>query len=344
MASYCGNMHAMIIAILTLVTYNVYMLGAREISTSDLHEKAMKARHEMWMVEHGRTYKDEIQKAQRFKVFKTNANFIDKSNAVGNGKYVLATNKFADMSNEEFMAMYARSKPMAHGSKEPLGFKYLNVTLSDLPEEVDWVKKGAVTKVKDQKDCECCWAFATVAIVEGIHQIKTGELLTLSEQHLVDCSDRDNGCQGGNMVKALKYIIKNDGIATEKDYPYTGRRGWCQHVEPAVKITGYRNVPYDNEDELAAAVAKQPVAVGIDSGKFQFYHDGVMLGHGCGTDTNHGMAVVGYGTTQDGIKYWLLKNNWGEDWGEGGYLRLERGINACGVAKMPTYAVAQTRK
>ncbi|KAL6865160.1 hypothetical protein ACP4OV_016311 [Aristida adscensionis] len=338
--AYCGNMHAMVIAILTLVTRIVCTLADSDTSTCGLAEKAMKARHEMWMAENNRTYKDDMEKAQRFKVFKANAEFIDRSNALGNGKYVLATNEFADMSNEEFMAMYARFKPMPSGAKELLGLKYLNVTLTDLPEEVNWVKEGAVTEVKDQKDCECCWAFSAVAIVEGIHKIKTGQLLTLSEQQLVDCSVKNNGCHGGNIILALEYI-QNDGIATAKDYPYTGKRGWCKHAaKPVVKIVGYQNVVPDNEDELAAAVAKQPVAVGIDSTTFRFYHGGVMSGLGCSTDDlNHAMVLVGYGST-DGAKHWLLKNNWGEHWGEQGYMRLERGTNACGVAKMPTYALA----
>ncbi|KAL6888196.1 hypothetical protein ACP4OV_009222 [Aristida adscensionis] len=335
MASYCGKKVDVTVVALTLVALNniSYMLAARKASTGGLAEVAMKARHNMWMAEYGRTYKNEAEKAQRFKVFKANADFIDKFNAAGNRKYFLATNEFADMSNEEFMAMYARYKPMPSRAKILSGFKYPNVTLADIPKEVDWTKKGAVTKIKHQNQCGCCWAFSAVATVESIHQIKTGQLLSLSEQQLLDCIRDDHDCTGGFMDVPLKYIVDNGGIATENDYPYTAARGKCNHnVKLTVKITGFEIVPKNNEEALAAAVAKQPVAVNLDSRKFQHYGGGVMLGHDCGTTLTHSLAVVGYGLEGE-TKYWLLKNQWGEHWGENGYLRLERGTNACGITE-----------
>ncbi|KAL6865208.1 hypothetical protein ACP4OV_016359 [Aristida adscensionis] len=341
MASYHYKKVAMIVAILTLVALNVsYTLATREPSTSGLGEDAMKARHEMWMVEYGRTYKDEMEKAHRFKVFKENIEFIERSNrAAGNRKYLLVINKFADLSNKEFRAMYTRSDPLSSTmAKKISGFKYANVTLTDLPEEVDWTKKGAVTKIKEQKECGCCWAFCVVAAVEGLHQIKTGQLLSLSAQELLDCTGISHDCTDGIKNQAFKYIIRTGGIATEDAYPYTGKKGECRTVEPAVKITGYKRVPRDDEDALAEAVAHQPVAVGVEASKFQFYKDGVFLGKDCGTHPNHGLTVVGYGS-HDGTKYWLLKNQWGESWGENGYMRLERGTNACGIAKYASYPV-----
>ncbi|KAL6865158.1 hypothetical protein ACP4OV_016309 [Aristida adscensionis] len=342
MASYRCKKVAAIVALLTLVSLNVsYILATRAPSTSGLEEEAMKARHEMWMVEYGRTYRDEVEKAHRFKVFKENIDFIERSSrAAGNGKYPLKINKFADMSKEEFKAMYTRSNPVSSTTaKKVPGFKYANVTLTDLPEEVDWIKNGAVTKIKDQKDCECCWAFCVVAAVEGVHQIKTGKLLSLSEQELLDCTGKKNDCDRGRKNEAFEYIVKN-GITTEDAYPYTAKKGSCQSVEPVVKITKYELVPRDNEEALLAAVAHQPVAVAIDaSDKFDDYDDGVFLGKDCGALPNHAVTVVGYGS-HDGTKYWLLKNNWGEDWGENGYMRLERGTNACGIAKYASYPVA----
>ncbi|KAL6865204.1 hypothetical protein ACP4OV_016355 [Aristida adscensionis] len=342
MPSYRGKRVDTIIVFLTFVSLNVsYTLATRDTSTSSLAEEAMKARHAMWMVEYGRTYKDEAEKAHRFKVFKANINFIERSNKVtGNGKYLLETNEFADMSNEEFMAMYARSESMPSTAKKTSSFKYMNVTLINIPKEVDWNKKGAVTKIKDQKSCACCWAFSVVGAVEGIHQITTGQLLSLSEQQLLDCSSDKSDCNTGFKGLAFEYIIKNGGIATEDAYPYTAKKGVCRSVKPAVKITNFEVVPEDNEDALAKVVAHQPVAVSIDATKFQFYGGGVMQGKDCGTNLTHGMTLVGYGLTQDGTKYWLLKNQWGEKWGEKGYMRLERGTGACGVAKSAFYPVA----
>ncbi|KAL6865222.1 hypothetical protein ACP4OV_016373 [Aristida adscensionis] len=347
MAPYYGNRLLVIAAALTLVALNVMTdrvsdtLAAREPSTSAIDEEAMKARHETWMTEHGRTYKDEAEKTQRFRVFKANVDSIDSSNAAGK-KYHLAINKFADMSNDEFIAMYTGFKPMPSRGKKLSGFKYENFTLSDIPQAVDWTKKGAVTKIKDQKQCGCCWAFSTVGAVEGIHQIMTGQLQSLSAQQLVDCSTNNHGCQGGNMDIAFQYIVDNGGIATEDAYPYKATQSMCQSVQPSVKIRGHQDVPQDNEDALAMTVANQPVSVGIDakSTNFQFYHSGVMPGDGCGTEMTHAVTAVGYGSAQNGGQYWLLKNQWGEDWGERGYMRLERGTGACGVAKMASYPVA----
>ncbi|KAL6865206.1 hypothetical protein ACP4OV_016357 [Aristida adscensionis] len=340
MASYSYKKGAAIVAFLTLVALNVsYTLATREPATSGLGEEAMKARHEIWMVEYDRTYKDEAEKDHRFKVFKENIEFIERSNrAARNGTYLLAINQFADMSNEEFMAMYARSEPMPSTTKNISGFKYVNVTLTEVPEEVDWIEKGAVTKIKNQKHCGCCWAFSAVAAVEGIHQIKTGELLSLSEQQLLDCTNEKSDCSSGRKNLAFAYIIHNGGIATEDAYPYTAEKGSCQSVKPVVKISGFEVVPTENEDALVASVAHQPVAVGVEATKFQFYKSGVFPSKDCGPTPNHGLTVVGYGS-HAGTKYWLLRNQWGESWGEEGYMRLERGTNACGIAKYGSYPV-----
>ncbi|OEL26974.1 Senescence-specific cysteine protease SAG39 [Dichanthelium oligosanthes] len=301
----------------------------------------MKARHEKWMAEHGRTYNDKAEKARRFQVFMANAAFVDRSNAAGGKKYRLAVNKFADMTNDEFMAMYTGFKPVPTGAKKMPGFKYENVTLLEDQQAVDWRQNGAVTGIKNQGQCGCCWAFSAVAAVEGINQIRTGQLVSLSEQQVLDCSTNGNsGCNGGFMDNAFQYIIGNGGLTTEDAYPYTAMQGMCQSVQPVVSISGYQDVPSDDEGALAAAVANQPVSVAIDAHNFQFYTGGVMTGDSCGTNLNHAMTAIGYGTAEDGSPYWLLKNQWGQSWGEGGYLRLERGTGACGVAKQASYPVA----
>lgn len=180
-----------------------------------------------------------------------------------------------------------------------------------------------------------------MAAIEGIHHIKTGELVSLSEQQLLDCSTNGNyGCDGGNMDNAFEYIISNGGITTEDAYQYTAIQDMCQSVQPAVTIRSYQDVPRYDEDALAAAVANQPVSVGVDANNFQFYDGGVMTTDSCGTDLNHAVTIVGYGTAEDGSQYWLIKNSWGETWGEGGYLRLERGVNACGLTIQASYPVA----
>ena len=148
------------------------------------------------------------------------------------------------------------------------------------------------------------------------------------------------------MDKAFDYIRQN-GLATESDYPYEGQQETCkQDASPAVKITGYERVPSNDESELLKAVANQPVTVAIDAGgqDFRLYSHGVFKGE-CGNRLNHAVTVVGYGTSEDGNKYWLIKNSWGNSWGEEGYMKLAREVGntmggLCGIAMEATYPTA----
>lgn len=194
----------------------------------------------------------------------------------------------------------------------------------------------------------CCWAFSTVAAVEGINQIKNGKLVSLSEQELVDCDVQTGnmGCNGGFMETAFDFV-KQKGLATEDAYPYAERNNDCESDKlgrDAVTISGYETVPRNDEDSLRAAVANQPVSVAIDAGsyEFQFYSSGVFSGR-CGTALNHGVTLVGYGD-ESGQKYWTVKNSWGLEWGEAGYVRIHRGVGTgqpgtCGIAMLPSYPV-----
>lgn len=187
-----------------------------------------------------------------------------------------------------------------------------------------------------------------MAAVEGISKIKTGKLVSLSEQELVDCdvTDDNQGCSGGYMEKAFAYIKEIGGLTTENDYPYNGKDGSCEKdktEDHAATISGYKKVPANDENSLQAAVAKQPVSVAIDAGgyEFQLYSHGIFSGF-CGNQLNHGVTAVGYGD-EDGRKYWLVKNSWGTNWGESGYVRMKRGSfnkeGICGIAMEPSYPV-----
>lgn len=138
--------------------------------------------------------------------------------------------------------------------------------------------------------------------------------------------------------------IKQNGIASEADYPYTsggGTTGTCQTAKshsPVVTISGFTDVPPKNEDALKAAVSKQPVSVAIEGDKsaFQHYAGGVLDNPACGTNLDHGVLAVGYGT-DGGKDYWKVKNSWGSSWGEQGYVRMVRNKNQCGISQQPSY-------
>ncbi|TVU07294.1 hypothetical protein EJB05_47343, partial [Eragrostis curvula] len=301
------------------------VLAARELSD----DSAMVARHEQWMTQFGRIYKDDTEKAGWFEVFKANVKFIESFNA-GNNKFWLGVNQFADITNDEFRATKTNKGFNPSMAKVPTGFRYENVGMDALPASVDW-RTNVVS---------CCWAFSAVAAMEGIVKLSTGNLISLSEQELVDCDTHgeDQGCNG--------VIIKNGGLTTESNYAYNAEDGKCKAgSNSAATIKSYEDVPANDEASLMKAVANQPISVAVDGGDmtFQFYSGGVMTGS-CGTDLDHGIAAIGYGTDSDGTKYWLMKNSWGTTWGENRFLRMEKDISdkrgMCGLAMQPSYPTA----
>ncbi|XP_059284256.1 ervatamin-B [Lycium ferocissimum] len=304
-------------------------------------------RYQNWLQKYSRKYQNKDEWNMRFGIYQSNVQFIDFFNSL-NLSYNLTDNAFADMTNQEFKSVY-------FGYKEPKQTRQqaaTNVTydISKLPVSVDWRKKGAVTKVKDQKKCGSCWAFSAVAAVESINQIKTGKLVSLSEQELVDCDvySENQGCNGGFMENAFDFIMKHGGITTEKNYPYIGKDQKCNTTKAkqhAVTISGYEQVP-DNEDALQTAVVKQPISVAIDAMgyDFQLYSGGIYSGIFCGHMLNHGVTLIGYGV-EDDEKYWLVKNSWGSYWGEDGYIKIKRGSNdnkgMCGIAMQASYPLKE---
>ncbi|CAN7009941.1 unnamed protein product [Brassica oleracea var. botrytis] len=213
-----------------------------------------------------------------------------------------------------------------------------------LPESVDWRKEGAVTEVKDQGSCGSCWGFSAIGAVEGVNKIVTGDLISLSEQELVDCDIPYNeGCNGGLMDYAFKFIINNGGVDTEEDYPYKGVDGRCDQTRVIVTIDSYEDVHANSEESLKKALSHQPISVAIEAGgrAFQLYDSGIFDGI-CGTNLDHGVLAVGYGT-ENGKDYWIVKNSWGSSWGESGYIWMERNIatsaGKCGIAVEPSYPI-----
>ncbi|KAI5009701.1 hypothetical protein ZWY2020_011838 [Hordeum vulgare] len=291
-------------------------------------EADVRAMFDAWLARHGRTYNALAEYVHRFRAFRDNLDFVDAHNAraVQRGGFRLGMNRFADLTNAEFRAPTSAPARLA-GAATPSA-------------------SGTGTERKT------CWAFSTVAAVEGVNKIVTGDLVTLSEQELVDCSrnGQNNGCNGGIMDDAFDFIVRNGGIDTEKDYPYAAKEGKCDLAKKArtvVSIDGFEDVPADDEASLMKAVAHQPVSVAIEAGgrEFQLYESGVFTGR-CGTELDHAVLAVGYGTGTEadgGKDFWLVRNSWGPGWGEGGYIRMERNVTAragkCGIAMFASYPV-----
>ncbi|CAA7040911.1 unnamed protein product [Microthlaspi erraticum] len=307
----------------------------------------MQNRHDEWIGKHCRVYADVKEKNSRYVVFKSNVERIEHLNK--RRTFKLAVNQFADLTNDEFRAMYTGYKGGSVLSSQSgirtSSFRYQNVSFGALPISVDWRKKGAVTPIKNQGSCGSCWAFSAVGAIEGATQIKKGKLISLSEQQLVDCDTKDFGCSGGLMDSAFQYIMANGGLTTKSNYPYIAQDGTCNYKKAkqnTTSITGFEDVPVNNEAALMKAVAHQPVSVALEGGglDFQFYSSGVFTGE-CSTDLDHAVTAVGYGESTNGTKYWILKNSWGPNWGENGYMRIQKDVKdkegLCGLAMKASY-------
>eukprot|EP00922_Rhytidocystis_sp_ex-Travisia-forbesii_P043635 GHVS01065099.1.p1 GENE.GHVS01065099.1~~GHVS01065099.1.p1 ORF type:complete len:530 (+),score=96.68 GHVS01065099.1:257-1846(+) len=285
----------------------------------------------------------------RYGIFKKNVYFIHSHNTQDKS-YKVRMNKFGDLTFDEFKASYLGLRAR-QPRRDSLGLDLtlLEVTEDNVPKSIDWKEKGCVSEVKDQKQCGSCWAFSTTGALEGANCAQGGKLLDLSEQQLVDCGKPEGnmGCDGGQMDEGFQYVIDNKGICSESDYPYSAVTGKCvaSKCTNVLHIQGFKDVPVNNETAMKAALSRYgPLAVGIEADEpgFQFYSHGVFGGK-CGNSLDHGVLLIGYGTDQKtGVDFWTIKNSWGSDWGDGGFIQLaqhKKDGGECGVTETPSFPV-----
>jgi len=304
---------------------------------------------------YNKDYPSDEEETYRSNVWLANVAVIQTHNSeadLGVHTFHLGENELADLTTEEISSYYnglmIESSPMESSTwvaTEPLP--------TDLPTEVDWRNKSIVTDVKNQLQCGSCWAFSATGSLEGQHALKDKKLVSLSEQNLVDCSQKEGnmGCMGGLMDNAFKYVKINGGIDTEASYPYTAKNGkTCLYnaTNSGATLTSWVDVTTGSEADLQKAVATVgPISVAIDAShpKFHFYKKGVYHDPKCSSvHLDHGVLAVGYGTAKlengKAKDFWLVKNSWGKTWGMDGYINMSRNKkNNCGIATAASYPV-----
>lgn len=294
-----------------------------------------------WMQTHNQTSLNVSHYTHMLSNYAKNDDYIEAHNMLDDMPYQLGHNKFSHLNTEEFSQFIN-----ARGNFVPETYDEEKDQLSNevyLPVSVDWTTQDAVTGVKDQGNCGSCWSFSATGALEGAYKIKYGTLVSFSEQNLVSCDTIDSACNGGLMDNAFSWTKTNGGLCTESGYPYTsgttGQKGSCLTTctkNANVAPKSFTDVTKNSDSALMTAIAKQPVSIAIQANQpdFQLYKSGVLTGT-CGTNLDHGVLAVGYGTWTDGTDYYKVKNSWGTGWGMGGYILIQRGKNQrcgeCGI-------------
>eukprot|EP01027_Heterolobosea_sp_BB2_P025350 GEZU01038903.1.p1 GENE.GEZU01038903.1~~GEZU01038903.1.p1 ORF type:complete len:354 (+),score=142.75 GEZU01038903.1:47-1108(+) len=347
----------LLIALVALLLAAVVVEGHRHHKVH--HKRLHKGRHPMkfptddeslkglftrFMHRHKKAYGTQAEFDNRFKIFKSNLKIIEQlRSAEPEARFGIT--KFADLSPAEFKSMYLNYKRPNVAVPEEKFLRLDHLDLANVPTDFDWREKGAVTSVKNQGQCGSCWAFSVTENIESMWILAgkgTNESVKLAPQQIVDCDTVDDGCNGGDPPTAYEYVMKAGGLESEQDYPYTAEDGQCAFDKSKVvaSISDWKMVAQNGTNEKimpAALVSIGPLSICVDAASWQFYFGGIRRSM-CGTELDHCVQLVGYNQSGS-TPYWIIRNSWGADWGEDGYIYVEMGKNLCGVAEEVTTSI-----
>jgi len=298
------------------------------------------AKFQKFMAKFNKSYRTIDEFTSKYQIFKSN--FVNSAMKLSNKKitHKVGVTKFFDLTPAQFKKHYRNLR--IKSQKSLRGQRIVINKAAPVPVAWDWRQHGAVGPIKDQGQCGSCWTFSTVGNVEGLDFIHHKTLQNFAEQQIVDCdtAGQDDGCNGGWMENAMDYITQVGGLMLTADYPYTATDSsdgdTCNFdvTKVHVKLNGHKMAGTTNEVKIAAMLQQTaPLAIALNADPFQDYVSGIInLDHDdCDpTQLDHGVTLVGYGT-EDKTDYWIIKNSWGADWGENGFVRLARGTGCCGV-------------
>ncbi|CAH1132857.1 unnamed protein product [Ceutorhynchus assimilis] len=330
---------------LTCVFNSVYSVS--------IQQKIFQDQWDNFKLKYEKLYETPEEETYRMAVYMKNWESILEHNklySLNISTYWMDMNEFGDLTDEEFRRYYLMSPELYDSEEAPSDSVpyFENPGLFPLPETVDWRALAAISEVKNQGKCGACYAFTATGALEAQHYLASKRMISLSEQNILDCTCRtreykNRGCLGGRVDITFNYIIHNAGIDTEASYPYKAaknRKCNFNTTNIGAIMEKYVKIKRGNEKDLQAAVARVgPVAVMVDANGMKFYSGGLYQNPKCTDKVSHGMLVVGYGKWRN-LDYWLVKNSWGIEWGEKGYIMMTRNKkNQCAIASEALYPI-----
>jgi len=296
-------------------------------------------------LKHNKSYPSPTENEHRFRIFKDNMIKSAKLNQL-NPRATFGANKFSDLSESEFNTQYLMnfdtSSYVAPPKKTDFTGKAHARGCNPDPTNYDWDSCGVVTPIYNQGQCGSCWAFSATETIESYWALAGNTLTQLSMEQIVSCdtSGQDQGCNGGFPSGAYQYVENAGGIEAYSDYPYSaegGESGSCnfQSSDVVCTVTGYNSI--DGETGLYQQTSSSsggPVSVCVDASSWQNYNGGVLSS--CGTSVDHCVQLVGYSGYGSSGAYWIVRNSWGNTWGENGFIWIEIGQDLCAIGDYAT--------